>query len=174
MFVSTAHAAASLHHRPFAGVTFDESRYQYKTTPSFHDWNEAVGIFGGYRWTDFGVQASAQYMRPIHARSNTTPVTVDVHAYNFALDGLYFYKLCNRLEWKSLLGLGVMTNHFSVKHYDGLGSATTTGVGARVGTGLQYQFTDHFVGEAMVKGQYPGNKAINNVVGVSLGVAYVF
>lgn len=179
-FASTIQAAESLHNRTFAGLSIARSNYALKDDIKAYSsilgygWNNSYGAYVGHRWQQFGVQGSAEVLQVL------TPVKVPGLEFkqrgaNLALDGLYFLKLAENLELKSLVGVGVLISQLNNNVNNRLESWThTTGVGARVGTGLQYQFTDHVVGEAMVKAQLPGNNLFKNVVGVSLGVGYVF
>ena len=171
MFVTAVHAESPLQNRAFGGVFFDESRYAVKGY-SLQDWNSSIGIFAGYRWNEFGMQMSAQYIRPYHFLE-TNGNEYYLHGSNYALDALYFLRLYNQLELKSFVGAGLLNNTFKITQNGTRNTKSNTGIGARIGTGLQYHFSDHVIGDVMVKAQAPGNKLWKNIVGVSVGVGYV-
>lgn len=181
LVASTAQAAASLHHKPFAGLTIARSNYSLKDDMKPYSsvldsgWNNSYGAVVGYRWQQFGLQASAEVLHTQTPARIANVLQLKQRGENYAVDGLYFVQLCDRLELKSLAGVGLLVNHLNYNENSAASfKKHTHGFGARVGTGLQYQFTDHIIGDAMVKAQVPGNKLFKNVVGVSLGLGYVF
>lgn len=141
-------------------------------TDGFKKDNNALELSAGYKWHNFGAQFSVMGMENIKYTGPANAYSIKQESYNFAADMLFFIPVWKTIEVKGLLGVGVLDTKYETNIIGNSNEFTkrSTGIGARVGAGLQYNFTNHFAADIMVTYQAPGNDSIKNFLGASIGL----